>query len=67
MNIIQILIPADGYHISVQTFPMGKAVFFEGISFPFGKGMDDLSWLILAFDIKAYRAFYAIQIVIKAG
>ena len=68
MDIVQIFIAADRYHICVEAFTVRKTVFFQSVAFPFRKGVYDLG--VAAFDsldIKAYRAFYTVKVVIKAG
>jgi hypothetical protein len=68
VDIVQIFIPADCYHICVKTLSVRKSVFFQCVAFPFGKGVYDLGVASFdRFDIKTYRAFYTIKVVIKAG
>ena len=60
MNIVQVFISTDRDHVGIETLTLGKAVFFQGISFPFGQGVYDLGIFRLSFNIKTYRALYAI-------
>ena len=68
MDIVCILIPADGVHIGIYAFSDAKAVFFQGIALPFGKGVDYLRMLfILLPDPEGDRTLIAVQVVIETG
>ena len=66
MDVVCLLIPADGVHIGIKTLAVGKTVFFQSVPFPFCKRMDDLGiFALYAADIEAYRALHAVQVIVQ--
>ena len=61
VDIVGDFIAADGIHIRVKSFAVRKTIFFQSISFPFCKGLDNFSFpSVLFFDIKCNRAFHTV-------
>ena len=68
VNIIRILIPADGAHICVEAFADVEAVLLQGVALPFCQGMNDLGGtLILLLDAEGNGALHTVQIVVQSG
>ena len=65
MDIVGLLITANGAHVGVKTFSCGKTVFLECIAFPFCERLYNLSFSgVLVFDIKGYGTFDSVQIIV---
>ena len=61
MDVVRNLIPADGVHIRVESLPVGKTVFFEGIAFPLCQGLYHFRpVVVLLFDAERNRTFIAV-------
>ena len=61
VNIVRILISADGTHIGVKTFTGMKTVVLECIAFPFCQRMHDLRGsVLLLLDPERNRALHTI-------
>ena len=67
MDVVQLLIPADGVHIAVQAAVQGEVVALQGLAFPFSQRVDDLHILPHVFDIKLNRALHPVQVVVEAA
>ena len=67
MEIVQLLIPADGIHVSDKALPGAEAVLAQGITLPFGKAVHHLGVLVEAGNIKGNRALNAVQIIVEAA
>ena len=64
---VQLLVPADGVHVGVQTLAGLEVIALEGHALPLGQGVDHLGGLFHAVDIKGDRALHAVQVVVQAG
>ncbi len=67
MEIIQLLVPADGVHIGVKAGPGGKAVGGKGHPLPLGQGLDNLD--LGAADVQNIeldRALHPVEVVVKS-
>ena len=67
VDIIQVLIPADGVHIGIQAVAHGEIVSFQGQTLPFCQGVDNLGIDSNGGDVKGYRPLIAVQVVVEAG
>ena len=61
VDIVHFFVPADSAHVRIQALSHGKTVFFQGITFPLCKGLDDFSFsAVLTFNVKRDRAFHPV-------
>ena len=68
MDIVRLLVPADGAHVRVEPLPRGEAVFLQRVALPLGEGVDDFRLpAVLVPDVEGHRALHAVQIVVEAG
>ena len=67
MDVVQLLVPADGVHIGVQAVSHGEVIALQGQPLPLRQGVDHLGFLAHGGDIEGDRPLVAVQIVIQAG
>ena len=67
VDVVQLLIPANGVHIRIQAVSDGKVVPFQGQPLPLGQGVDHLGILLNGGNIKADRPLVAVQVVVQSG
>ena len=61
VDVVRRLVPADGAHVGVESFPVGKTVFAQSHAFPFREGVHDLcGGVVLLLDAEGDRAFHAV-------
>ena len=67
MQIVRIIIPADGIHVRVNALSRTVAVTIERHALPLGKGLHDFSLSAVNFlDRKIDLALHAVEVVIDA-
>ena len=66
MQIIQILIPADGIHIGINAAAGAKAVALERQTFPFGETVHHLHITVHFQHVKLNRALHTVEIVVES-
>ncbi len=67
VNVVQLLVPADGVHVGVQPLPHRELVAIEGHALPLGQRVDHLGLPPGEGDVKGDGALHAVQVVIQAG
>ena len=67
MNIVGFLVAADGVHVGIQSFSHGKSVGFEGLTLPFGQGVNDFSGLAGFLDVEGDGTLHPVQIIVETG
>ena len=67
VQVIQLLVPADGVHVGVNALAGVDIVAIERHALPLGQRMDDLRVGVRAGNIEADRALHAVEIVVQAG
>ena len=67
MEIIQLLIPADGVHVGVQPLAHGELVAVQGHALPLGQGVDHLGVPARVGHVEGHGPLHAVQIVVQAG
>ena len=67
VQIVQLLVAADGVHIGDQTLTGAVAVLVQGIALPLGKAVNDLGVVVQAGDIELHGALHAVQVVVQAA
>ena len=67
MEVIQLLVPADGVHIRHQAVAHKEVVVVEGKALPFGQGVDHLALDAHSGDVEAHGALHAVEVVVEAG
>ena len=66
MEIIRILISADGIHIGVEPFALMKTVAFQRHALPLGQGVDNLHLMVsLLLDAKAHGALHTVERIVQ--
>ena len=64
VDIVELLVPADGVHIGVQSITYGKAVALQSQSLPFCQRMDHLSFFAHGRNVEGDRTLVAVQVVV---
>ena len=67
VDVVQLLIPANGVHVGVQAVAHGKMVPLQGQTLPFGQRMHHLGIGPYGGNVKGHRPLVAVQVVIQAG
>ena len=67
VQVVQLLITADGVHIGHKALTGAIAVLVQGIAFPFGKAVYDLGLLIQAGNIERNGALHTVQVIIQTA
>ena len=67
VKVVQVLIPADGVHIRIESIAHGEVVPLQGQPLPFGQRMHHLGISLHRRNVKGNRALIAVQVVIQAG
>ena len=67
VEVVQILVPADGVHIGVQALARVELVTLQGQALPLGQGVDHHGGVVHPPDVKGHRALHAVQVVVQAG
>jgi len=67
MQVVELLVAADGVHIAHDAFPHVEVVTLEGIALPLGKRMHDFGVIADGGHVEAHGALDAIEVVIQAG
>ena len=65
MDIIQILVPADGIHVGIEAVSHAETVALQGQPLPLGQGMHHLGILAHGGNIEADRPLITVEIVIQ--
>ena len=67
VEVVHLLVAADGVHIGIEPLAGGEAVGTEGEALPFGERVDDLGGFMGLGDVEADGALDAVEVVVKAG
>ena len=67
VDIVQLLVPADGVHIGVQAVADAEIVPLQGKALPFGQGMNHLGIHTNRGDIEGYSPLVAVQVIVQTG
>ena len=67
VQVVQLLITADGVHIGHKALTGAIAVLVQGIALPFGKAVNNLGLLIQAGNIERNRALHTVQVIIQTA
>ena len=68
MDIVEVFVAADSYHICIKSLSVRKTVFLQCVAFPFSQGVYDLGIAAFyGFDIKTYRTLHTVQVIVKTG
>ena len=68
MNVVGVLIPADGAHVGVEAFADVEAVLLQGVALPFGQRVDNFGRALVLFpDAKGNGALHTVQVVVETG
>ena len=68
VQVVQLLVPADGIHIGIQTATGLKAVFTQRPALPLCQRLDDLDFVFGHIQqVKLHRALHAGQVVVKTA
>ena len=67
MEVVQLLIPADGVHVRHQAVAHEEVVVVEGQAFPLGQGVHHLALDAHGGDVEAHRALHTVEVIVEAG
>ena len=67
VEVVQLLVPADGVHVGVKPLSHREMVAVEGHALPLGQGVDHLGVLLGKGYVKGHRPFHAVEVVVEAG
>ena len=67
MQIVHVLVPANGVHVGVQSLVGPESVPGQCHALPFGQGVHDLHFALYVHCVKVHRPFHAVQVVVQAG
>ena len=67
MQVVQLLVAADGVHIGHNALTGAEAVLVQGIALPLSQTVDDLGLFVQAGHIELDRALHTVQIVVQAA
>ena len=67
MNVVSVLVAADGVHVGVKSLVDAVVVSFECNSFPFCKRMDDLKLGVRGEQIEADGSLGAVEVIVQAA
>ena len=67
MQVVQLLVPADGVHVGIQAPARLEAVFAQRPALPLRQGMHHLDVGLQVPDVKLYRALHAVQVVVETA
>jgi len=67
VDVVQLLIAADGVHIGIEALAHAEIIAFEGIALPLGQGMHHLALLAHGGHIEGDGALKAVEVIVHAG
>ena len=67
VQLVQILIPADGVHIGIQTDAGAELIALQSQTLPLGQRVNHLGGSLHAVDVKGHGALHAVQVVVQSG
>ena len=67
VEVVQLLVPADGVHVAVQALAHAEAVVLQGLTLPLCQRLHHLCLNAAVPDVKGDLAFHAVQVVVQAG
>ena len=67
VEVVQLLIAADGVHVAVQTFAHPEAVVLQGFALPLGQRLHHLRFGAAVLDVEGDLPLDAVQVVVQAG
>ena len=67
VEVVQLLVPADGVHVGIQPLAHGKLVAVQGQPLPFCQRVDHLRVPPGIGNVKGHRPLHAVQVVVQAG
>ena len=67
VQVVQLLVPADGVHVGVEALTHGELVAVEGHPLPLGQGVDHLCVPPGVGNVEGDGPLHAVEIVVQAG
>ena len=67
VEVVQLLVPADGVHVAVQTLAHAEIVVLQRLPLPFCQRLHHLCLGATVLDVKGHLALHAVQVVVQAG
>ena len=67
VEIVQLLVPADGVHVGVQPLAHRELIAVQGHALPLGQGVDHLGLPPGEGDVEGDRALHSVQVVVEAA
>ena len=67
VEIVQLLVPADGVHVGVESGALLELIPFQGQTLPLGQGVDHLTLGPHIGDVKGDGAFHTVEVVVQSG
>ena len=67
MDVVQLLVPADGVHVGVQTVANAEVIPLQSQALPFCQGVNDGGLTVGILDVEDNGALYAAEVIVQAG
>ena len=67
VQIVLLLVPADGVHVGHKALPGAESVFIQGVALPLGKAVHHFGTAVHGGNVKIHRPLHAVQIVVQAA
>ena len=67
MEIVQILVPADGIHVGVQALAGVELIALQSQTLPLGQRVDHHGGVVHGPDVEGDGALHAVEVVVEAG
>ena len=67
MQVVQLLVAADGVHIGHNALTGAEAVLVQGVALPLSQTVDDLGLFVQAGHIERNGALDAVQVIVQAA
>ena len=67
MEVVQLLIPADGVHVGVEPLSGVELIALQSQALPLGQGVDHLGGVLHPVDLKGDGALHPVQVIVEAG
>ena len=67
VEVVQLLVAADGVHVAVQALAHPEAVVLQGLALPLGQRLHHLCFGAAVLDVEGDLPLDAVQVVVQAG
>ena len=67
VEVVQLLVPADGVHVGIKALSLVELVALQGQALPLGQRVDHYGLPLDAPDVEGHRALHTVQVVVDAA